>query len=244
MTDHVVIPDTQIKPSLTGKHTKHLTWASNYIQVAEPEKVIILGDWWDMPSLSSWSSKQEAEKQRYNEDIEVGLTYMQEFVHSLPTGTEVHFCEGNHEDRINRYVKDHPEVQGWMSTKDCDVERFGVHRHTFLQPVKLDGVKYSHYFYNANSGRPFANARLMIKATHESCTAGHLQTLDSYMDHIPDSDRFVRGTIAGAFYMHDEEYKGPQGNNHWRGILHKRNVRHGMYDLDEVSMFTLKKDWS
>ena len=237
MSSHIMIPDTQIRP---GVKLQHLHWAGEYIKDNAPDKLILIGDWWDMHSLSSWSKKLESETLRYKEDIDVGMDAMSMLMQYVPKNTEVHFCEGNHEDRINRYISDNPVMAKSMSVRDCAVEQFGIQRHSFLKPVKLDGVKYSHYFYNANSGRPFASARLMIKATHESCTAGHLQTKDDWMDHIPDSDRYVRGLIAGAFYLHDEEYKGPQGNNHWRGIIHKTNVRRGMYDLHEVSLHTLK----
>jgi hypothetical protein len=197
-----------------------------------------------LPSLSSWSKQREAEGQRYKQDIDAGNEALEMFMKGRPKDTEYHFTDGNHENRIERYLDDHPHMDGYMSMQDCEVERHDIKRHRFLKPVKLDGVKYAHYFYNANSGRPFASARLMIKATHESCTAGHLQTKDDWMDHMPDSDRYVRGLIAGAFYQHDEEYKGPQGNNHWRGIIHKTNVRRGMYDLREVSMHSLRKEYS
>ena len=240
MTSHVMIPDTQVHP---GCKTDHIQWAAEFIKEYKPDKVIIIGDWWDMPSLSYWSKKIEAEGQRYKEDIEAGMDAMAMFMKGAPKDTQYHFCEGNHEDRINRYVNDNPIVENTMSVKDCNVEKFGIKRHPFLKPVKLDGVKYSHYFYNANSGRPFASARLMVKATHESCTAGHLQTKDDWMDHMPDSDRYVRGLIAGAFYLHDEDYKGPQGNNHWRGIIYKDNVRRGMYDLHEVSLHSLRNSY-
>jgi hypothetical protein len=238
MSSHVLIPDTQVK---AGVKTDHIHWAAQFIKEVKPDQVIIIGDWWDMPSLSSWSKKREAEGQRYKKDIDAGMEAMELFMKGAPKNTSYHFCEGNHENRIDRYLDDFPHMEGHMSLGDCDVESFGIKRHKFLKPVKLDGVKYAHYFYNANSGRPFASARLMIKATHESCTAGHLQTKDDFMDHMPDSDRYVRGLIAGAFYQHDEEYKGPQGNNHWRGIIHKTNVRRGMYDLKEVSLHTLRK---
>lgn len=47
------------------------------------------------------------------------------------------------------------------------------------------------------------------------------------------------GLVAGAFYMHDEEYKGPQANNHWRGVCMLNNVHDGVYDLETISLRSL-----
>jgi hypothetical protein len=48
--------------------------------------------------------------------------------------------------------------------------------------------------------------------------------------------RSQHGLVAGACYLHDEDYKGPQGNAHWRGVLVKHEVRAGSYDLMQVSL--------
>jgi hypothetical protein len=50
--------------------------------------------------------------------------------------------------------------------------------------------------------------------------------------------------VAGAFYQHDEEYAGPQGNHYWRGIVYKHEVRDGDYDLMELSLPYLLRAWS
>jgi hypothetical protein len=43
--------------------------------------------------------------------------------------------------------------------------------------------------------------------------------------------------------MHDEEYLGPEGNNYWRGIVVKHEVRNGMYDPMFVSLDYLLRKW-
>jgi hypothetical protein len=41
--------------------------------------------------------------------------------------------------------------------------------------------------------------------------------------------------IAGSCYTHEEDYLGPQGNRHWRGILMLNDVNDGEFDLMPVS---------
>ena len=240
MSSHIMIPDTQIKP---GVSLNHIQWAANYIEFHKPDKVILIGDWWDMCSLSHWNKQREAEGLRYHRDIEAGIQGLDILMAKASPKTQYYFCEGNHEYRIARYIDTFPVQEGSMSMKDCDVERYGIKRIEFLKPIRLDGVYYSHYFYAKGSGRPHPNARAILNREHRSCTMGHVQTLDLAIAETANK-HFIRAVVAGAFYLHDEKYKGLQGNNHWRGIIHKTNVKGGMYDLNEVSIHTLKRDYS
>ena len=79
------------------------------------------------------------------------------------------------------------------------------------------------------TGRPHGGqAATRLKTIGHSASMGHTQTLDYAL-------RFVGGKsqhmlIAGAAYLHNESYKGPQGNAHWRGIIVCHDVREGSYD--------------
>ena len=73
----VVIPDTQVK---AGVPTDHILAAGKYIAKNEPDVVVVIGDWWDMPSLNRFGSKKELEGRRIKEDIEVGNEAMDLFL--------------------------------------------------------------------------------------------------------------------------------------------------------------------
>jgi hypothetical protein len=63
---------------------------------------------------------------------------------------------------------------------------------------------------------------------------GHQQTLDYAIRFVAGGSQ--HGLIAGACYLHDEDYKGPQGNAHWRGVIVKHQVEDGSYDPMFVSL--------
>ena len=238
MTSHIMIPDTQVRP---GVSTKHLEWANNFIKDKKPDRLILIGDWWDMPSLSSYNTQKEMETLRYREDIEAGMDALSVIMKGVKAPTYMTF--GNHEERINTAIDKDPKLEGTISLKDCDVEKHGIKRVPFLKPINLEGINYAHYFYAKGSGRPHSSARIMLNREHRSCTMGHVQTLD-YEIAETTNKHFIRALVAGAFYLHDETYKGAAGNNHWRGIIHKENVRAGMYDLREISMHSLRRDYA
>ena len=54
---HLIIPDVQHKPGCT---TDHLSWAGQYAVDMLPDTIVIIGDWWDMESLSSYDKGQKS----------------------------------------------------------------------------------------------------------------------------------------------------------------------------------------
>ncbi len=102
--------------------------------------------------------------------------------------------------------------------------------------VDIDGIAYSHYFYNPMTGRPYGgqNIETRLKTVGHSFTMGHQQGYWVGMREALGSRH--RGLVAGSCYLHDEDYKGPQGNSHWRGIVVCNQVERGSYDLMEVSL--------
>ena len=238
---HLIIPDTQIKE---GVPTEHLRWIGEYIADRQPDTVIHLGDHWDMPSLSSYDKgTKRIEGRRYEQDINVGneafklLTAPTRAANArkrVPYSPRWVFLLGNHEERIARATNESAILDGLMSYNDLDTSGWEV--HDFLKPVWIDGVAYAHYFYNPMSGRPYSgnNIELRLKNIGHSFTMGHQQTLGYAMR--PVGDRMQHGLVAGACYLHDEEYKGPQGNSHWRGIIMKHQVKDGSYNVMFVDL--------
>jgi hypothetical protein len=74
----------------------------------------------------------------------------------------------------------------------------------------------------------------LIKVGHTFCV-GHKQTLDIATRYVIDGTQ-QWGIVAGACYQHDEDFKGPQGNDHFRGVLMLHNVHNGNFDPCVVSL--------
>jgi hypothetical protein len=239
---HIIIPDTQCKP---GVSLDHLYWAGRYVAEKEPDRVIHIGDHWDMPSLSSYDKgKRDAEGRRYKDDIAAGNEGMELFWDGADeTKADYHFLLGNHEQRIDRATQVNPELFGSLDYKDFGTEGWKV--HDFLKPVTLDGIVYCHYFYNPKTGKPWGGTALnILRHVGRSFVQGHRQGLDvSPILELPTGER-RRGIIAGSYYQHTEKYLGPQGNAHWRGLIVLHEVRDGNFDMMEVSLDYLRRRYS
>lgn len=244
---HIVIPDCQVRPDVD---LSHLTWIGNYIAAKHPDVVVNLGDFADMPSLSSYDvGKASAEGKRYAKDVAAakeGMDLLMAPIRAERTRThrkwkpELVLTLGNHEDRISRAANDSPKFQGTLRLTDLGYEQSGWKVHPFLQVAKIDGVEFAHFFTSGVMGRPVSSAAALLRQRHCSAVQGHLQLLDIAIH--PKTQHVA--VIAGIAYQHDEEYLGAQGNSTKRGILVLNEVREGTYDPCFVSLSFLKRHYS
>jgi hypothetical protein len=253
---HLYIPDNQVRE---GVSLEYLNWIGQYIVKKRPSVIISAGDFCDAEAASSYDvGKKSAEGKRIKTDIEVAKKAMtmllkplrQLQAEQIVKGEEVYrprmvMTLGNHENRIDRFVNDNPSLHGFLSVDDLEYEKFGWEVVPFLTPIIIDGVAYCHYFVNVMTGKPLGGtSATMLKTIGASFTMGHRQTLDVATRFLSTDGSQQWGLIAGACYEHNEDYKGVQGNKHWRGIVVKHNVKNGSYDPLFISLDWLKAKYS
>lgn len=244
----LVIPDVQAKP---GHDFAYLRKLGQYIVEKKPDTIICLGDFADMPSLSSYDvGKKIFEGRRYKSDIVASKTAMQTLLAPLDAyksdnkayNPKMVMLYGNHEHRINRAVNDDPKLDGVLSLDDLEYEKFGWITVPFLEVHVEEGVAFSHYFTTGLAGRPASTASAQLNKKHMSCIAGHQQGLQIATAYRADGQP-ITSIIAGSFYEHNEDYMSPQGNKHWRGVLMLHEVKDGAFDLMPVSLNYLNKKY-
>lgn len=238
---HCVIPDVQSKP---GVRNDHMEWVGNFIAEKKPDVIVMIGDFWDMPSLSSFDKgRKDFEGRRYVNDVKAGRIAMEKLLTPVRAvkgyAPEMHFCLGNHEIRIVRFADDSPEWTGKVDLDDLGIKEYGWQMHDFLKVVEIDGIEYSHYFTSGTMGRPVSSARALMGRRNQSATMGHVQDYDVFLHKTQQRTMF-----CGTCYLHDEKYLGPQGNSQRRQIVMKHEVEDGRYDLMEVSLKFLGENYA
>lgn len=236
----LVIPDCQIKE---GVPREHLTWAGNAMVEYKPDVIVCLGDFADMPSLSSHDTRGSKyfEGLRYKKDVEVAKSAMQEMLKPLRDyqskakrnkekayKPRMVMLMGNHENRINRAINNNPMLEGVISTDDlCYQADWEV--YDFLHPVFINGVGFNHYWPVGALGRPASSPNAIISKLHMSCVAGHQQGKSVAYGKRADGTA-ICSIIAGSYYMHDESYMDKLSNRHWRGLVMLHEVNDGAFD--------------
>jgi hypothetical protein len=248
---HFVIPDVQAKP---GIDFSYLRATGHYIIEKKPDVIVCIGDFADLPSLSSYDRGLKSfEGRSYTADIwaareamDALLEPMFEYNNRAKANKAKQYKPrmvltlGNHENRINRVINEDRKLEGLISTEDLPYQDWEV--MPFLQVECIDGIAYSHYFTSGVMGRPITTAQALLNKKHMSCFAGHQQGRQIAYSRRADGKEMT-AIICGSFYEHDEDYLGPQGNQHFRGAYMLHEVSDGAFDEMAVSLRYLKENY-
>jgi hypothetical protein len=250
---HMVISDCQVKD---GVDLSYLERIGKFAAEKKPDVIVCIGDFADMPSLSSYDAgKKSFEGRRYIKDIDAAKTGMAMLMgpiqdeicrtiagHRKRWNPQLVLTLGNHEHRIERAVESDPKLDGTIGIEDLEYEAFGWTVVPFLEPIMIDGIAYAHYFTSGVMGRPVASARQLVQKKHMSCVMGHVQNWDIHREVRADGVPIV-GLFSGSTYTHNEDYLGPQGNNYSRGLWMLYEVKDGSFDPHHVTLNYLEQKY-
>ncbi len=130
---HLVIPDCQVKP---GQSVKYLENIGRYIVEKLPEVIVCIGDFADMPSLSSYDTgKKSFEGRTYKADVRAVHKGMEALLGPLLKFQEKQrklkkkvykprmiLTLGNHEDRKTRAVEYDRKLEDLISIENLNYD--------------------------------------------------------------------------------------------------------------------------
>ena len=250
----MVIPDTQVRPEVDPTF---LSYIGQYAAEMKPDIIVHLGDFADMPSLSSHDrpGSKSMEGLRYKADIKSAKDAMEVLMtpiweeqarlkanHRPRWNPVLVMLYGNHENRINRAIHNDPKLEGLISLNDLEYESYGWQTVPFLEPIVIEGIAFCHYFVSGIMGNPCTTARALLTKHHQSCIAGHQQGRDIAYGKRADGTEMT-AIICGSCYEHDEHYLNHQTNNHWRGLYILHDVKDGSFDEMPVSLRYLRRKY-
>jgi len=245
--DIVVIADPQVDNTSPINHIHAL---SKYLWKHKPRHIVHIGDHWDFPSLSTYSSPLESEGRRLIDDLEGGKRALKAITGHFkernklgkrkPYKPKMHFLMGNHENRLNRYISNHPILAGMI-----DIEYFikseGWTVNQMCDPLWIHDICFNHYMENPQSGRAVGGSieNKLNKFPH-CFVHGHQQQFQyGRRQNLRGKPHF--GACAGSFYMHDEGYRGAN-NTEIRGFLHLKAFKNRYDYLDhDVEFISLER---
>ena len=242
---HLVIPDAHAEPD---EDLRRFVWLGRLAAACRPDVIVCLGDWADMPSLSSYDrGKRSFEGRRYVRDIEAANEALRLFHAQLPKNykPELVITLGNHEDRINRASNDASEFEGLIGPNDLDFQKRGWRTIPYWQSVEIDGVHYSHNVPSGIMNRPVGGVnigRALVQKRYVSTTVGHAHVLSFHAETAGDG-RKVYGLCAGCYFERDHSFAGHANKLYWRGVVMKHDVCGGQYDVSFISLERIQKHY-
>lgn len=251
MSTHLIIPDPHAHPDHDNERAE---WVGKLILDLRPDVVVNLGDMFDMPSMSGYDKgKASFHGRAYKKDIDAGLDFDDRMWYYIRKAKKKKpysiFLEGNHEHRLKKLLDLQPELEGTVGFEDFDLERNydEVVHYRGQTPgcTEVDGVTYAHYFVSGVMGRPIGGEHpgySLLTKQFSSLTCGHIHVYDHSVRTTVSGKR-IHGLVAGVYQDYDSGWAG-EVNRLWsRGVVIKRNVEDGNYDLQWVSIDSLKAEY-
>lgn len=249
---HLIIPDPHAHPNHDNERAD---WLGHLILDLKPDVVVNLGDMWDMPSMASYDKgKKSFQGRTFKADIDAGLEFDDRMWAPIRRAKKRRprsiFIEGNHEYRLKRAIDLQPELDGVISFDDLDLNRNydDVVEYTGGTPgiIEVDGIVYCHYATSGVMGRPIGGehpAYSLLSKQFQSVTQGHIHVFN-HCTRTNIEGRRIHGLIAGVYQDYDSDWAG-EINKLWsRGVVIKRGVSDGNYDLEWISIDRLKAAYS
>lgn len=253
MTTHLVYGDAHAHPNFNNDRADLI---SKLIRDIQPDVVVNIGDNADMASLSAYDKgKAMFYGRNYKEDVAAHLEFddrvwapVRRMKKKLPFRV---FCLGNHEDRITRALQSAPELSGAISMDDLELSRnydLVVPYDGYGTPgyVEVDGITYAHYVVAGSMGRALSSIHQgyqLVQKKHRSVTVGHSHIF-SYDRQTLGKDQFIHGLSIPCMTDYPVDWAGNVTDLWSRGVVIKREVNDGDYDLQVISLDTLKKEYS
>lgn len=259
MKTWLLIPDPHAHPHYDNDR---FTWLGKHIVKKRHDIVVCIGDWADMPSLSSYDKgKKSFEGRRYKADIEASLDAQEKMFAPLNAlqsrqrknkdkvyKPRLVMTLGNHEDRINRVINDEPQLDGTIGIHDLKYEDAGWELTGFGEIVEIHNWQFTHYFATGVSGRPISGeniAKTLLAKNFMSCVQGHSHIVDYAQRTAANGDK-LHGMSIGC-YCHPDMIEGWNRNTQrmwWHGVVEMITDDDGrLYSMNMIEQSLLKQQY-
>lgn len=236
-------------------NNRRAEWLGKLILDIRPDTVIVNGDMADMPSLCGYDKgKKSFQGRTYRADIESHLDFQDRLWSTVRVAKRRmprRICTiGNHEQRIDRAIEVQAELDGTISYDDLNLAHWydDVVPYQGSSPgtIAVDGVHYQHYCVSGALGYPIGgehSAYSILSKQHDSCTVGHSHRFDYCIRTRRDGSK-IMGLDTGCFFDYDPPYAGAAAPLYWRGCCVLDDVSNGAYNLQTISLASMKKAYN
>jgi len=242
MATHVVIGDPHCTPQASNER---FLWVGRLAADVGATHLICMGDFCSMDSLSSYDRKKKSfEGRRYQKDMQ----HSHEALSLINKGLGKHsprkiMLHGNHEDRIAKFVDENPELDGTLKISDLKFKEFGWQEVPYKTNKVVNGIYYAHHLPSGVMGTAISGenmARSILNKHKVSATVGHSHLLDYAISTLPNGKK-LHALSAGCYLHHKEHYAKDTQHLWWSGIIIKREVNNGSYNLECMEYNTVKR---
>jgi hypothetical protein len=196
------------------------------------------------------------EGKRYKTEIEAGLDALQRtFIpidlynidrrvsHKKSYQPELIYLNGNHEDRLTRYLEGDPTFDGFVSVeKDLRLSGWGFKSIPYREWYEINGIWFTHIPHNEIkpvTGKFHIHAA--SRCTTNSIVYAHTHKFELLNQHLQGMQHLQQILCAGCFFEKHDAYVHGRVTNYWKGVFILENYKPGRFDITSYSIGRLRR---
>jgi len=227
----IIISDTHFDATKEEHNSYKLV--KKFAKAWKPDFVVNLGDWIDLPYLSSFDEGKikTLSGKAFRGDFDLAksdLDYWQKVTKNY------YLLQGNHDERVDRVIDRRPELDGFIDYESVfDFKERGIKYISVLdQPLKLGKLHFLHGWY---TNKYHCNKHLEVLAGN--CVYGHVHKNQSNAKRLPAMGIEIQAWSLGCLNdVQPEWLKGrPSSWQHSFGIVYmEENGNFNFYPINIV----------
>lgn len=260
----LVIGDAHADPNFSNERFDAL---GRFIVDRRPDNIVQIGDWGNLDSISFHNHGRPLlqEGQRLALDLDAMRDAYERVMTPLWTEWERarkskrkrydpkrYWVEGNHEDRVRRFLEGNPVLEGFVPESDLvGAEPDGWEVVPYREYVFINGTGFTHVPIN-DAHQPVSGKYMAMRAAERH--AGTIVFGHNHRRELLSVNRVTEGTThgtrvdalsAGCFFDYDPEYvRGGLGNlAWWRGLVLLTHVGYSRVDIETISIDRVKEQY-
>lgn len=225
------IPDCHIP----YQNKKALSSVLKFIPDFKPDVFVIIGDFIDMRPLHKEARIKRSDVEVYpiKKEYEAGYEVLKRIRKLVGPDCKMHYCEGNHENRIYDFIDFIPETKGLVEVCDgLGLEELEISWHPYNTTFNVGKLYFTHGAYCG------ANAvKKHVEAFKRNLVIGHTHTIASYTDSSPIDveDKHTCWTIGTLCDMNPKYMENKP--NQWVHGFFVANVRgDGKFSAQQITI--------
>ncbi len=206
----IVLPDMQVP----FHDEETLSIVEEYMKDHEWDYYINLGDFMDFDFISDYNKRKIKlrEGRRFEEDYEIGREILKRHRDIVGDDCEMYLIEGNHEDRVNRYVEQHPQFEGMVEVpKNLHLDELGIEWMPFWSEGDILEIGNAIFIHGKYTNK--YHAKKHVNRYGKNIYYGHTHDLQVFSKVKHGHDKTLEGHSLGCLCQYDQQYKEGEPDN-------------------------------
>ena len=238
MINVLAIGDSHV--SANDNDLERFSTVSQHIRKTKPEVIVLMGDFLTLDCVSAWDKNKRLrmEGRRYAADIAAGNRGLNILFNDMDAlqkkqaknkkkqyNPSIYYLQGNHEERLDRYLEVDPTFQGHVSVEnDLNLKARGITWVPYRTYLDVDGVGFTHIPHSAmgpigSSGLQVSVCKKALQYVDGDVVFGHTHKLEVGHRTLTRGRQSMAINVGNMLSKQGEEYMQGKLSDWWSGVV-------------------------